>query len=93
MNREFLGHDYDTDVITFPLEADPVEAEIYINVDQARLQAEQEQVGLYVELRRLAIHGALHLCGFDDATTEEKAEIGRLEDRFLFEEAVAEGGE
>jgi rRNA maturation RNase YbeY len=83
MNREHLRHDYYTDVITFPLEEDPLEGEIYISVDRAREQASEYGVGLYDEIERLAIHGALHLAGYDDADESSRAEMRRLEDRYL----------
>ena len=83
LNREFLGHDYDTDVITFPIESDPLEGEVYISVEMARTQAGEEWVRFYEEARRLAIHGALHLIGYDDATPEQKRTMRELEDRFL----------
>ena len=83
LNRDFLGHDYHTDVITFPLEPDPLEGEIYISVEMTRTQAGEEGVSFYDEARRLAIHGTLHLVGYDDGTTEERAEMRKLEDQFL----------
>jgi rRNA maturation RNase YbeY len=83
MNREFLQHDYFTDVITFPMESEPLEGEIYISVDRAREQAAQYGVGVYDEVCRLAIHGALHLAGHDDATPQERAAMSVLEDRYL----------
>lgn len=83
MNRKFLEHDYLTDVITFPLEEEPLEGEIYISVDRAREQAAEAKVGLYEELRRLAIHGTLHLAGHDDATAEQREGMRRLEDKYL----------
>jgi rRNA maturation RNase YbeY len=85
MNREHLGHDYVTDVITFPLEERPLEGEIYISIDRAREQAVEYGVGLYDEIRRLAIHGALHLAGYDDATERERGRMRELEDRYLME--------
>ena len=83
MNRKFLSHNYSTDVISFSIEEDPLEGEIYINLDQARIQAKEEGTGLYQEVRRLAIHGVLHLVGYDDSTKEERREMSKLEDRFL----------
>jgi rRNA maturation RNase YbeY len=83
MNRDFLGHDYPTDVITFPLEERPLEGEIYIDLDTASAQAREFGVGFYVEARRLVIHGTLHLLGYDDATADERTAMSRLEDRFL----------
>jgi probable rRNA maturation factor len=83
MNRTHLGHDYQTDVITFRLEDDPLEGEIYISIDRAREQAEEYGVGLYQEVLRLATHGALHLAGYDDATDEEREAMRKLEDHYL----------
>lgn len=83
MNREHLEHDYYTDVITFPLEDDPLEGEIYISVDRAREQAIEYGVGLYEEVERLAIHGALHLAGYDDADDASRTVMRGLEDRYL----------
>lgn len=83
MNRTHLGHDYHTDVITFGLEDDPLEGEIYISVDRARQQAQEFGVQLGHEVRRLAIHGALHLAGYVDTTTEQRRHMATLEDRYL----------
>ena len=83
MNRQFLGHDYDTDVITFPLEESPLEGEIYVNVAIGREQAREHGVPFYHEMRRLVVHGTLHLLGFDDQTDEEREEMRRLENQFL----------
>ena len=83
MNRQFLQHDYLTDVITFPIEEDPLEGEIYISIDRAREQAMDYGVGVHDEVCRLAIHGTLHLAGHDDATPQERAAMGALEDRYL----------
>jgi rRNA maturation RNase YbeY len=83
LNREHLGHDYYTDVITFPIEQDPLEGEIYISVDRAREQARECGVTASEEVRRLAVHGALHLAGYDDASEEQREIMTRLEDRYL----------
>lgn len=83
MNRRHLDHDYYTDVITFGLEVDPLEGEIYISVDRAREQAADVGVRLGDELRRLAVHGALHLAGHDDASDEQRRRMTELEDRYL----------
>ena len=83
MNRDFLGHDYHTDVITFPLEERPLEGEIYIDLDTAAAQAREYGVRFQLEVRRLVIHGMLHLLGYDDATPTLRAEMSALEDRFL----------
>jgi rRNA maturation RNase YbeY len=67
INRKYLRHASDTDVLTFPLEEDSgIEGEIYVNLDRARRQADEEGVPLGEEVARLVIHGALHLIGYDD---------------------------
>lgn len=83
MNRDFLEHDYATDVITFPLEDIPLTGEIYISLDTARKQADDYGVTLVNELARLAVHGALHLMGHDDATDEDRAGMHKLENRYI----------
>jgi rRNA maturation RNase YbeY len=84
MNREFLKHDYVTDVIAFPLGEDGgVEGEIYINLDAARKQAREYGVTYTQESRRLLIHGALHLLGYDDTTIRRKKKMSEREDMYL----------
>jgi probable rRNA maturation factor len=84
MNRNFLGHDYPTDIITFSLgEGKAIEGEMYISVDTARTNAASYGVSLREELARLAVHGVLHLCGYGDATEAEQAEMRKKENRYL----------
>jgi rRNA maturation RNase YbeY len=84
LNRTFLGHDYVTDVISFPLEEVPrLEGEIYINRDRARVQAGEYHVSTRHELARLAIHGTLHLTGYDDRTRAQAARMHAREDVVL----------
>ncbi len=84
MNRKFLAHDYVTDVIAFSLGNDGgVEAEIYINLDAARSQARTYHVSFTEEARRLLIHGALHLCGYDDSSQHGKKIMTAREDRYM----------
>jgi probable rRNA maturation factor len=84
MNKQYLNHDYPTDVITFSLnegevEKMPIDAEIYISVETAAVQANDYGVSLLIELMRLAAHGALHLAGYDDETDEGRAKMHDLE--------------
>jgi probable rRNA maturation factor len=83
MNKHFLRHDYPTDVITFPLEEDVVDGEIYVSVDTARRQADEYKVSFTNELMRLAAHGTLHLVGYDDSTDEQRKKMSILEDRYI----------
>ena len=83
LNIEFLKHDYYTDVITFNLDDEFIDGEIYICVDVAISQAEEYKVSLKNELMRLAVHGFLHLAGYEDSTEEEKALMRKLEDKYI----------
>ena len=84
INREFLKHDYVTDVIAFPLgDEGGVEGEIYINLDAAKKQAREYGVTFTQEARRLLIHGALHLLGYEDATKNEKKKMSMREEIYL----------
>ena len=86
INRRFLGHDYVTDVISFPLgeEHEPgAQAEIYVNLDRARSQARDYRVSFAEETRRLLIHGTLHLMGYSDSSPRQKARMTRREDFHL----------
>lgn len=74
LNRDYLGHDGPTDVISFPLYEPgrmPV-GDVYIGVAQAERQARELGVPLAEELLRLAIHGTLHVLGYDHPEGEER---------------------
>lgn len=66
MNHQHLNHDYFTDIITFPLAEDPIEAEVYISLDRVKDNAASFDTTFERELHRVMIHGVLHLCGYDD---------------------------
>jgi probable rRNA maturation factor len=83
LNKEFLNHDYPTDVITFELENKPLEGEIYISIDTAERQAAEYKVSLTNELKRLAVHGILHLAGYKDDSEENRSRMARMEDKYL----------
>ena len=76
INRDFLQHDYYTDIITFPMNSTKasIEAELYISVDRVRDNARQGAVSFNVELHRVIFHGALHLCGYKDKRQEDHSE-------------------
>lgn len=85
MNREHLGHDYFTDIITFNYnEEDSLCGEMYISVDRVRENAEEFERGDFErELCRVMIHGVLHLLGFSDETDEQEKEMRVLENECL----------
>lgn len=87
LNKRYLRHNYITDVISFPLEtqAEDIEGEIYIGIEQAARQAREFGVSLNNEVSRLVIHGILHLLGYDDATPDKKSVMSDKEDRYLRE--------
>ncbi|MEM1054099.1 MAG: rRNA maturation RNase YbeY [Bacteroidota bacterium] len=88
LNRKWLHHDWNTDVVSFPLDEDAreqgeIEGEVYVDLDTAREVAPEHRVSFETEALRYVIHGLLHLVGHDDATDEERAEMRALEDRYL----------
>src|SRR5690606_3849464 len=87
LNRTYLEHDYETDVLAFNLADDPaagpIEGEIYIDLDTAQERHSECNATFQNEVFRYAIHGLLHLAGYDDSTPERKAQMRALEDRYL----------
>jgi rRNA maturation RNase YbeY len=85
INRERLGHDFLTDIITFDLSEEEkiLEADIYISIDRVQENATNLSVPFESELYRVMIHGVLHLLGFDDKSEEEKLKMRKKEDACL----------
>lgn len=85
INRDFLQHDYYTDIITFGLSEKgmPVEAEIYISLDRVKDNAQTLGRPLSEETLRVIFHGALHLCGYKDKRKSEIALMRSKEDQYL----------
>lgn len=84
VNREYLGHDYYTDVITFDYdEEDTVSGDIVISLDTVRSNAELFGKEYADELHRVIIHGILHLCGINDKGPGEREIMEAAEDKAL----------
>lgn len=84
VNREFLGHDYYTDVITFDYStASTLNGDIFISLDTIRSNAEMVGTTFDQELLRIIIHGVLHLTGQADKTPETKAQMTAKEEHAL----------
>lgn len=84
LNRQFLGHDYYTDVITFDYSTpSTLSGDIFISLDTVRSNAETVGVPFDDELRRIIIHGVLHLTGQGDKTPETKAQMTAKEEHAL----------
>ena len=85
INKQYLQHNYFTDIITFnlsPLDS-PIEGEIYISVDTVRVNAMEYDVTKKEELHRVIFHGVLHLCGYGDTSLAEKKLMRQKEDKFI----------
>lgn len=84
VNRQFLGHDYYTDVITFDYSTSTtLNGDIFISLDTVRSNAEMVSTTFDHELLRILIHGVLHLTGQGDKTPETKAQMTQKEESAL----------
>ena len=96
LNRDFLQHDWPTDVVTFPgedpmnvggvnadVDSEAVFGEIIISVDTARRVAREMKLETQGEILLYAIHGTLHLIGLDDHTDEDQTNMRAAETKFM----------
>ena len=85
LNQQYLGHTTLTDIITFDLSETrhKLEGDIYISIDRARENAGNFKEPLNREIKRLIIHGVLHLAGYKDKTKAEKAGMHSKEEYYL----------
>ena len=84
MNRDYLSHDYFTDVITFDYsEEEVISGDIFISIDQVKINSGIYNELFEEELNRVMIHGVLHLIGFGDETDVEKEQMRKLENDAL----------
>ncbi|MBQ2341441.1 MAG: rRNA maturation RNase YbeY [Bacteroidaceae bacterium] len=84
VNRQYLQHDYYTDIITFDYsDDDTISGDLFISLDTVRSNAEQIGTTYEQELRRVIIHGILHLCGINDKGPGEREKMEAAEDKAL----------
>lgn len=86
LNLKYLNHDYYTDIITFDYSTNSskvINGELYISLDRAKDNAKNIKVRIQVEVKRLIIHGLLHLCGYEDANAPAKHAMTQKEDFYL----------
>lgn len=85
INRQYLEHDYYTDIITFDLSENgqPIHAEIYISIDRVRENAREFGSSVKNEMHRVIFHGALHLCGYKDKTPAQGKQMREMEEKYL----------
>jgi rRNA maturation RNase YbeY len=84
LNKKYLNHDTLTDIITFDESSErTISGEIYISIDRVAENAHAYQCDFLVEVRRIMIHGVLHLCGYSDKRKSEKKLMRKKEDSYL----------
>ena len=84
VNRQYLQHDYYTDIITFDYdEGDVISGDLFISLDTVRTNAEQLGLPYEQELNRVIIHGILHLCGINDKGLGEREIMEAAENKAL----------
>lgn len=84
VNREYLNHDYYTDIITFDYtEENRISGDLFISLDTVRSNAEEQGCEYMEELFRVIIHGILHLCGIDDKGPGEREIMEAAENKAL----------
>ncbi|MCF8410128.1 MAG: rRNA maturation RNase YbeY [Crocinitomicaceae bacterium] len=84
MNKKHLNHDYYTDIITFDYcEGNIISGDLFISLDRVRENASIFDTPFLLELKRVMIHGVLHLCGHKDKTKEEEENMRSLENKYL----------
>ena len=85
LNKEYLRHFTLTDIITFDLSESSgiLSGDIYISIDRARENAKEYKDSLTNEIRRLMIHGVLHLMGYRDKSREEREQMKAKEEYYL----------
>ena len=92
LKKKYFQQELLTDVITFNLEedGDPVEGEIYISLNRVSENARKFRQDVEKELKRVIIHGLLHLLGYDDQTPKEKKLMTNLEEHYLSQPVVSD---
>jgi probable rRNA maturation factor len=84
INNEFLKHNYKTDIIAFNYNSGIlINGEIYISIDTVKENALNYRVSLNSEIKRVIIHGILHLLGYDDKTSAGRSEMRKLEEDWM----------
>ena len=84
VNINYLGHDYYTDIITFDyVEGDVLSGDLFISIDSVRENASFYGAEFPTELRRVMVHGLLHLIGYDDHAPADQKEMRSKEDYYL----------
>lgn len=84
VNKQYLNHDYYTDIITFDYcEGDVVSGDLIVSIDTVTSNADLYKSTFSDELFRVVLHGVLHLCGLGDKSEQEISEMRAAENHFL----------
>jgi rRNA maturation RNase YbeY len=86
INRQYLQHDYYTDIITFDNsepDSDLIEADIFVSLERVKDNANKLNSEFSLELKRVLVHGVLHLCGYGDKEDQEAKLMRDKEDHYL----------
>jgi len=86
INRDYLQHDYYTDIITFDNRDganDPIESDIFVSIDRVMENASEQNIPFENELKRVLAHGLLHLLGFNDKTVDQQKVMREKEEAYL----------
>ncbi len=85
LNKQFLNHDFYTDILSFRLSTlnKPLIAEIYISIDRVRDNAKNLNSSFKMELHRVIFHGILHFCGYKDKSPKDIKKMRTMEDKWL----------
>lgn len=83
VNRTHLDHDFYTDIITFPLNKNPIIAEVYISLERVKENATSYSKSFDDELLRVMIHGILHLVGYEDHDEDDVRVIRKKEEAYM----------
>lgn len=84
MNQQYLNHDYYTDIITFDYsEDDVVSGDLFISIDRVVDNARTMGLDYLSELKRVCVHGVLHLCGYKDKTESDEQLMREKEDFYI----------
>lgn len=85
INRQYLDHDYFTDIITFDnsSKGQPLLSDIFISVDRVKENASNQGVGFHQEMHRVLVHGLLHLLGYNDKDSDDQILMRQKEDTCL----------
>lgn len=84
LNKEYLSKDYLTDIITFDYSGNQqVAGDLFISISRVLDNSKTFAVTFEMELKRVIVHGVLHLLGYDDGSEKEKSQMRRMEDKYL----------